>query len=257
MNLRPLIIVFGLCLLILACGQQTATSKDESPLKLETPVQKTSYAIGLDIGSNIAQGELDIEAEALAQGLRDGLGKGGQPLMTEEEQREILAALQQELVQKQIAMVQKQAAENKEKNAAFMDEFKKKEGVQSTASGILYREITPGQGQKPTIEDIVSVHYQGTLVDGTKFDSSLERGEPATFPLGGVIPGWTEILQLMPQGAKWEVVIPAELAYGEQQAGPVIQPNSTLVFEIELLDVVNAAEKEEAKKQTQEAPAAQ
>ncbi len=119
-----------------------------------------------------------------------------------------------------------------------MAEFQEREGVQTTASGILYRIITEGDGQVPTAEDIVTVHYTGTLVDGTVFDSSVERGEPATFPLQGVIPGWTEILQIMPQGSKWEVVIPPDMAYGEQQAGPIIQPGSTLIFEIELLDVV-------------------
>jgi len=243
MKLR-LSIVLSLCLLILACGQQTTTSQSEvkPPLKLETKAQKTSYAIGMDIGLNIAQGGFDIDADALAQGLRDGLGQGGQPLMTEEEIGEALMALQQDLIQKQIAMVQQQSAANKEKAAAFKEEFRKKGGVLATESGILYREITPGQGQKPTAEDIVTVLYQGALVDGTPFDSSVERGEPATFSVGGVIPGWTEILQLMPQGAKWEVVIPSELAYGEQQAGPVITPGSTLVFEIELLDVVKGSE---------------
>ncbi|HDQ40973.1 MAG TPA: FKBP-type peptidyl-prolyl cis-trans isomerase [Desulfonatronum sp.] len=248
MNLRPLILVSGLCLLMLACGQQNATSPKNatSSVQLETKIQKTSYAIGMDIGSNIAQGDFEIDAEALAQGLRDGLGKGGQPLMTEEELRETLVALQQDLIQKQMAMLQQQSSENKEKGAAFMEEFKKQEGVQSTESGILYRELTPGQGQKPLAEDIVTVHYTGTLVDGTQFDSSQERGEPATFPVGGVIPGWTEILQLMSKGAKWEVVIPAELAYGEQQAGPVITPNSTLVFEIELLDVVQTPDTQES-----------
>lgn len=242
MNLRPLIIVCGLCLLILACGQQTATSQGEPKtlVKLETQVQKTSYAIGLDIGANIAQSDLDVEAEALIQGLRDGLDKSRKPLMTEEEQRETLMALQQELTQKQISMLQKQAEENLEKGAAFIREFRTRDGVQTTESGILYRVMAPGQGSRPSAEDIVTVHYQGFLVDGTPFDSSVERGEPATFPVAGVIPGWTEILQLMPQGSKWEVVIPADLAYGEQQAGPVIQPNSTLVFEIELLDIVKA-----------------
>lgn len=244
MNHRPMIFLFGLCLLFVACSQQPATSQNEVKAveRLETKSQKTSYAIGFDIGSNIARGEFDIDADALAQGLRDGLGQGGEPLMTEEEQHDVLMTLQQELMEKQMAMIQQQAAENKAKGAAFMEEFQAREGVQTTDSGILYREITSGEGQKPKAEDIVTVHYQGTLVDGTPFDSSLERGEPATFPVSGVIPGWTEILQLMPLGAKWEVVIPAELAYGEQQAGPVITPNSTLVFEIELLDVIQAEE---------------
>jgi FKBP-type peptidyl-prolyl cis-trans isomerase len=250
MSLRVLTIASCLSLMILGCGQQPApapqpATETTAVVSLQTPVQKTSYAIGLDIGTNIAQGELDVDVDALAQGLRDGLGLGGEPLMTQEEQQEVLMALQQDLMQKQMAMIQKQATENLEKGRAFMEEFKGREGAQATESGILYRVITPGEGDIPTAEDIVTVHYTGTLVDGTVFDSSVERGEPATFPLQGVIPGWTEILQIMPQGSKWEVVIPADLAYGQQQAGPVIQPNSTLVFEIELLDIVRAENNEQ------------
>jgi FKBP-type peptidyl-prolyl cis-trans isomerase len=235
----------GLTLVILGCGQQQApapqtASETTAVVSLDTKVQKTSYAIGLDIGTNIAMGELEVDVDALAQGLRDGLGFGGEPLMNQEEQQQVLMTLQQELMQKQMEMVQNQAAENIAKGEAFMAEFRERDGVQTTDSGILYRVITVGEGEAPLAEDIVTVNYTGTLVDGTVFDSSVERGEPATFPLQGVIPGWTEILQLMPQGAKWEVVIPPDLAYGPQQAGPVIEPNSTLVFEIELLDVVRA-----------------
>ena len=234
---------FCLTLVILGCNSQQPAapvvgSEPSAVQSLDTKVQKTSYAIGLDIGTNIAQGELEVDADALAQGLRDGLGLGGAPLMTQEDQQEVLMVLQQELMQKQMEMIQKQATENIAKGQAFMAEFREREGVQATESGILYRVITQGDGEKPLAGDIVTVHYTGTLVDGTVFDSSVERGEPATFPLQGVIPGWTEALQLMPQGSKWEVVIPAELAYGQQQAGPIIQPNSTLVFEIELLDVI-------------------
>ncbi|WP_051822627.1 FKBP-type peptidyl-prolyl cis-trans isomerase [Desulfonatronum thiodismutans] len=238
---------FSVCLtlVILGCGQQQTpapqtASESTAVQSLDTKVQKTSYAIGLDIGTNIAMGELEVDVDALAQGLRDGLGFGGEPLMKQEEQQQVLMTLQQELMQKQMEMVQNQAAENIAKGEAFMAEFQERDGVQATDSGILYRVITVGEGETPLAEDIVTVHYTGTLVDGTVFDSSVERGEPATFPLQGVIPGWTEILQLMPQGAKWEVVIPADLAYGPQQAGPVIEPNSTLVFEIELLDVIRA-----------------
>ncbi len=237
----------GVCLslVVLGCGQeqtpapQTA-SEPTAVRSLDTKVQKTSYAIGLDIGTNIAMGELEVDADALAQGLRDGLGLGGEPLMTQEEQQQVLMTLQQDLMQKQMEMVQAQSAENIAKGEAFMAEFRERDGVQSTDSGILYRVITDGEGENPQAEDIVTVHYTGTLVDGTVFDSSVERGEPATFPVQGVIPGWTEILQLIPQGAKWEVVIPPALAYGQQQAGPMIEPNSTLVFEIELLDVIRA-----------------
>ena len=237
----------GVCLSLtaLGCNQQQAPtsqagSQPTTVRSLDTKVQKTSYAIGLDIGTNIAMGELEVDVDALAQGLRDGLGFGGEPLMTQEEQQQALMALQQEMMQKQMEMIQKQSTENIAKGEAFMAEFKERDGVQGTDSGLLYRVITDGEGEIPRAEDIVTVHYTGTLVDGTVFDSSVERGEPATFPLQGVIPGWTEILQLMPRGAKWDVVIPADLAYGPQQAGPVIEPNSTLVFEIELLDVIRA-----------------
>lgn len=255
MNFRKMITATSLsvclCLMALGCGQQQSPSpqtgaEPRTVQSLDTPVQKTSYAIGLDIGTNIAMGELDVDVDALAQGLRDGLGVGGAPLMTQEEQQQVLTALQQELMLKQMEMIQSQAAENTAKGEAFMAEFREREGVQATDSGILYRVITQGDGETPRAEDIITVHYTGMLVDGTVFDSSLERGEPATFPLLGVIPGWIEIMQLMPQGAKWEVVIPAELAYGPQQAGPLIEPNSTLVFEIELLDIVRAVETEES-----------
>ncbi|WP_045218208.1 FKBP-type peptidyl-prolyl cis-trans isomerase [Desulfonatronum thioautotrophicum] len=236
-------IFFGLG--VLGCGQEQAPAPQvgEGPRpvhSLETDVQRTSYAIGLDIGTNIAMGELEVDVDAMAQGLRDGLGVGGAPLMTQEEQLQVLAALQQDLMQKQMEMVQMQAAENIAKGEAFMAEFREQEGVQATESGILFRVIEEGDGEMPRAEDIVTVHYTGTLVDGTVFDSSLERGEPATFPLQGVIPGWIEILQIMPQGSKWEVVIPPDMAYGPQQAGPLIEPNSTLVFEIELLDIIRA-----------------
>ncbi|MFP4084739.1 MAG: FKBP-type peptidyl-prolyl cis-trans isomerase [Desulfonatronovibrio sp.] len=237
MNFRKFFILMGLCLALTACGQsETETGDSEQPVTLETSTEKSSYALGMDIGNNISQGEMNIDVDVLLKGLRDGL-ENNDPLMSEDEQMEALTALQQEFMEAQAQKTQEQAEQNIEEGSAYMDEFREKEDVEETESGILYRVINRGEGEKPGPEDVVTVHYQGTTVDGTVFDSSIERGEPATFPLNQVIPGWTEILQLMPQGSKWEVVIPPDQAYGDQQAGPEIGPNSTLIFEIELMEV--------------------
>ncbi|MFO7728249.1 MAG: FKBP-type peptidyl-prolyl cis-trans isomerase [Desulfonatronovibrio sp.] len=239
MNFHKFFILLGLCLTLTACGQsETETGTAEQPVTLETSTEKASYALGMDIGNNISQGEMSIDVDVLLRGLRDGL-ENNDPLMSEDEQMEALMALQQEFMEAQAEKTQQQAQQNIEEGTAFMDEFRERENVVETESGILYRVITEGEGEKPEAEDVVTVHYQGTTVDGTVFDSSIERGEPATFPLNQVIPGWTEILQLMPQGSKWEVVIPPEQTYGDQEAGPQIGPNSTLIFEIELIEVTD------------------
>lgn len=239
MNLRMIVILLGACLTLFACtGSEPEPQVKDQPVSLETSREKSSYALGIDIGQNIAQGEMNIDIDLLLKGLRDGL-EGQDPLMTEDEQFEALMALQEEFMQAQMDKAQQKAQANIEQGRSFMEEFRKLQDVMETESGILYRVIEQGDGEKPGPEDIVTAHYRGTVVDGTVFDSSIERGEPATFPLDQVISGWTEILQLMPVGSKWEVVIPPDLAYGEQQAGPVITPNSTLVFEIELLDTMS------------------
>lgn len=239
MNFRMLFVLPGLCLMLLACTQsEPEPQAQDKPITLETSRQKSSYALGIDIGNNIVQGEMTIDVDVLLRGMRDGL-EGGDPLMNEEEQFEALMALQQEFMQAQMEKVEKQAEANIVQGQTFMDEFRQLDDVTETESGILYRVMTEGDGDKPGPNDIVTVHYKGTIVDGTVFDSSIERGEPATFPLSQVIPGWTEVLQLMPAGSKWEVVIPPDQAYGKQEAGPVIGPNSTLVFEIELLETMD------------------
>ncbi|WP_028575298.1 FKBP-type peptidyl-prolyl cis-trans isomerase [Desulfonatronovibrio hydrogenovorans] len=238
MSLYRLAIILLFSLTAFACGgSDQGNQAADQPVSLETSKDRSSYALGLDIGNNIAMGEMDINVENLIQGLRHGL-EGVQPLMTEDEQFEALMALQQEFMQAQMDKVQKQAQTNLDQGLTFMEEFAELEGVMETENGVLYRELVQGTGERPGPRDVVTVHYHGTLVDGTVFDSSIERGEPATFPLDQVISGWTEVLQLMPQGAKWEVVIPPDQAYGDQQAGPVIGPNSTLVFEIELLETM-------------------
>jgi FKBP-type peptidyl-prolyl cis-trans isomerase FklB len=239
MNFRRIIILFGISLMFFACTEsETVPQVQDQSISLETSREKSSYALGIDIGNNIAQGGMDIDVDLLLTGLRHGL-EGQEPLMTEDEQFEALMVLQEEFMQAQMIKAQEKAQANIEQGMAFMEVFRQQEGIMETESGILYRVMTPGEGEKPGPRDIVTVHYTGTLVDGTVFDSSVERGEPATFPLDQVISGWTEILQIMPQGSKWEVVIPPDQAYGEQQAGPVIGPNSTLVFEIELLETMN------------------
>jgi FKBP-type peptidyl-prolyl cis-trans isomerase len=239
MNFRMLFLLPGLCLTLLACSQSDPEPQaQETPITLETSREKSSYALGVDIGNNILQGEMAIDVDVLLRGMRDAM-EGRDPLMSEEEQFEALMALQQEFMQAQMEKIDLQARENAEQGLAYMEEYRRQDGVTETESGILYRVMSQGEGPKPGPADIVTVHYKGTTVDGTVFDSSVERGEPATFPLNQVIPGWTEILQLMPQGSKWEVVIPPEQAYGRQDAGPVIGPNSTLIFEIELLETMD------------------
>lgn len=238
MNFR-IFILLGLFLMLFACNTtEPEPGAQDKPITLETSMEKSSYALGLDIGNNISQGEMAVEVDALLTGLRHGL-EGHPPLMTEEEQFEALMALQQEYMEAQMEKARVMAQDNIDQGLAFREEYRQQEGVQETESGILYKVMAEGDGAKPGPNDVVTVHYHGTIVDGTVFDSSVERGEPATFPLDQVIPGWTEILQLMPEGSKWEVVIPPDQAYGEQQAGQIIGPNSTLVFEIELLETMN------------------
>jgi FKBP-type peptidyl-prolyl cis-trans isomerase FklB len=207
---------------------------------LKDQKDKVSYSIGVNIGSSVkqqtqAQG-LELNPDAVAAGLKDALS-GGKMLLTEEQVRDVLMSLQKDMVSKQAEAGEK----NRKEGETFLAENKKKPGVKVLPSGLQYQVIKEGKGQKPKATDTVKANYTGTLIDGTEFDSSEKRGEPATFPLGNVIPGWTEALQLMPVGSKWRLFIPSTLAYGERGAGPVIGPNSTLIFDVELLGVESAA----------------
>jgi FKBP-type peptidyl-prolyl cis-trans isomerase FklB len=157
--------------------------------------------------------------------------------MTEEEIRQTMMAFQKEMMAKQEEQMKKAGEKNKKEGEAFLAENKKKEGVITLPSGLQYKVIKAGQGKKPQASDKVTVHYRGTLINGTEFDSSIRRGQPATFPVSGIIPGWSEALQLMQEGAQWQLFIPPNLAYGERGAGNVIGPNSTLIFEVELISV--------------------
>ncbi|NOQ51040.1 MAG: hypothetical protein GQ578_02315 [Desulfuromonadaceae bacterium] len=202
-----------------------------------TEKDKRGYAIGMSVGMNMKKQHVDATAELLAAGLKDAFAGTG-TLLTEEEMVQILTAYQQEMQMKQMAEQAAIAAAQVKKSALFMEENGKKEGVKTLPSGLQYKVLTAGTGQSPAADSTVEVHYQGQLVDGTEFDSSYLRGEPATFPVNGVISGWTEALQLMKEGAKWQLAIPAALAYGERGFPPAIPPASALIFEVELLKIV-------------------
>ncbi len=195
------------------------------------PQDEVSYALGLSIGQNFkASGIKAITSEDFIAGLQDALAER-EPQMTTERAREVINQLFMRLQQEESEL---NAAAGKE----YQEIMRHKSGVVTLPNGLQYEIIKEGSGAKPKATDKVRVHYHGTLINGVVFDSSVERGEPAEFPLNAVIPGWTEILQLMPVGSKWRVVIPSELAYGSHGAGDVIRPNMTLIFEIELLDIV-------------------
>src|SRR5436190_3727545 len=192
---------------------------------------KVSYAIGMQIGFNLARQKVDINPDVLATGIKDSLA--GKPQLTPDQVKDIMAQFEKDMEQKQKQLGEK----NKADGAKFLEENKKKPGVKTTASGLQYKVEKEGTGPQPKATDMVTVNYRGTLIDGTEFDSSYKRGQPATFPLNGGIKGWTEGLQLMKQGSKYQFVVPSNLAYGERSVGPDIAPNATLIFEVELLDV--------------------
>lgn len=198
---------------------------------------KVSYMIGMDVGQSLLQIKDEVDVEIMARAVSDVLA-GRETALSREEANRVREAFMQRLQQEMAAKRAKLAEENKKAGEAFLAENRKREGVKVTASGLQYEVIKEGNGKKPSATDQVKVHYVGTLIDGTKFDSSRDRGQPAVFPLNGVIPGWTEGLQLMSEGSIYKLYIPAELAYGEQGTQGLIGPNATLIFEVELLEVV-------------------
>jgi len=206
------------------------SAQEKSGLKNQK--EKMSYIIGMDIGNNLKKQSIDIDPNILAKGVKDALS-GSQPLLTEQEVRETTMAFQKEMMAKQEEVGKK----NKREGETFLAENKKKEGVKTLPSGLQYKVIKAGTGKKPKLTDTVTTHYRGTLINGTEFDSSYRRGQSISFQVNGVIPGWTEALQLMEEGAKWQLFIPSNLAYGERGAGRDIGPNATLIFEIELLSI--------------------
>lgn len=216
----------------------TTQPKDYSPFKNET--DQVSYALGMNIaaslGANLKRQNVEINHDILLQAIKDGLG-GGKTLMTEAEAQNTLRQFMSELQAKQEAKMKEAGENNKKEGEAFLAANKSKPGVVTLPSGLQYKIVKEGEGPKPAATDTVTVNYRGTLINGTEFDSSYKRGEPATFPVGGVIKGWTEALQLMPVGSKWDLYIPSDLAYGARGAGADIGPNATLLFEVELLSI--------------------
>ncbi|MBI3606564.1 MAG: FKBP-type peptidyl-prolyl cis-trans isomerase [Nitrospirae bacterium] len=219
---------------VLAVFTGFANAQDKPVLK--TDKDKVSYSIGLDIGTNFKRQSVDLDPKALAAGIADGLS-GGKPLLSEDEVRKVLAEFRQQMTTKAQQMAQQAADKNQKDGEAFLAENKKKPGVVTLPSGLQYKVIKEGTGKIPKATDTVETHYRGTLIDGTEFDSSYKRNEPASFPVNGVIKGWTEALQLMKVGSKWQLVVPSTLAYGAQGAGQLIGPNATLIFEVELLSI--------------------
>jgi FKBP-type peptidyl-prolyl cis-trans isomerase FklB len=227
---------------IFITGQVMAAEKSE----LKTQKDKISYAIGMDIGSNFKRNSIEVDPDVLLKGIRASLS-GEKALMTDQESREMLMAYQKELQEKQQEKMKVEGEKNKKAGEAFLAKNGKKKGVKTLSSGLQYSVIKKGSGKKPKKTDSVTVHYVGTLLDGTEFDSSLARNEPAKFPVTGVIKGWTEALLLMKEGAKWKLFVPAELAYG-QYGRPGIPPNSLLIFEVELIKIgAKEAQKSPAK----------
>jgi len=203
----------------------------EKSLQLKDQKDKVSYSLGLNIGFNLGRQNISINPDVLTAGIKDAIA--GKPQLTTDQVKETMAAFEKDMTEKQKVAGEKNAAEG----TKFLEENKKKEGVKTTASGLQYKSIKEGTGAQPKGNDTVTVNYRGTLINGTEFDSSYKRGQPATFPLNGVIKGWTEGLQLMKAGSKYQLFVPPNLAYGDRAVGPDISANSTLIFDVELIGV--------------------
>ncbi len=224
-------LVSGLLIVGLCAGSALAQEKPD----LKDARQRASYAIGADIATNLKGQDLDLDAKALAAGLVDAFA--GKPALSDSELRQALEAFRTELAAKMEARDKVAAEKNVKEGDEFLAKNGKLEGVKTTASGLQYKVVKSGTGKTPKATDTVKVHYHGTLIDGTVFDSSVERGEPVSFQVEGVIPGWVEALQLMKEGDKWKLFIPAKLAYGNRSPGGKIGPGSTLLFDVELLTI--------------------
>jgi FKBP-type peptidyl-prolyl cis-trans isomerase FklB len=231
-----------------AAKRPAAAAKTATPLTLKTSKEKFSYALGMRMGASLHKQEVPVDANILARGLKDSLA-GGKTLLTDQEAQAAIAEVQNDLRNKQQEKMQMEGAANKKEGDAFLAANKAKDGVVTLPSGLEYKILKAGTGPKPTATDSVVCNYRGTLINGTEFDSSYKRGQPATFPVTGVIKGWTEALQLMPVGSKWQLFVPADLAYGERGPAPEIGPNSTLIFEVELLSIEDKSKDKAPEKQ--------
>ena len=227
--MKRLIICLGaLCIASLGLAEDKPQLKDQK--------DKASYSIGYDIGTTFKKQNIELNTDAFIAGMKEGLS-GKEASMTKEDREKTLEAFQKEMMEKQAAASKEAASKNLAEGEKFLAENKKKEGVKTTASGLQYKVLKEGTGPTPKETDTVVTNYRGTLLDGTEFDSSYKRNEPASFPVNRVIKGWTEALQLMKVGSKYQLFIPAGLAYGERGAGRDIGPNATLIFEVELLSI--------------------
>ena len=215
-----------------------SATKAAAGAALTTKKQKASYALGMNVGAGMRKQGLaeSVDPAVVARGLRDALS-GAKPAITEEEMKTSLQGLAAEVSAAQKAKAQEATGPNRKEGAAFLAANKSKDGVKTLPDGLQYKVLTEGKGPKPSATDTVTVNYRGTLLNGKEFDSSYKRGEPASFSVGGVIKGWTEALQLMPVGSKWQLFIPSDLAYGDRGAGGDIGPGATLIFEVELLSI--------------------
>jgi FKBP-type peptidyl-prolyl cis-trans isomerase FklB len=233
-----------------ASGQASSSTKKTTtaprkttaaPLVLKTDKEKQSYAMGMNLGIGLHRQGMTLDPALVARGLRDAQ-VGGKTAMTEEEAHTAVQQFQSEVREKMQSAAQDQSAANRKAGQEFLEANKSKPGVITLPDGLQYKILKEGDGPKPTASDTVSCNYRGTLINGKEFDSSYKRGQPSSFPVSGVIKGWTEALQLMPVGSKWELYIPADLAYGDRGAGQDISPGDTLIFEIELLGIQNKSE---------------
>jgi len=230
----PLILVglLGVGYFLITAGDSPVVGAQRSA----TPTDKRSYALGLNIGHSMRQQGISVDAGSFLAGFQTGL-TGGRPAFSQQELRQALAQLQREMAEKHKQAAGRKGADGRAAGKAFLAQNGQRKGVTTTASGLQYKVLASGHGKRARARDRVRVHYKGTLLDGTVFDSSYDRGKPASFRVDQVIPGWTEALQLMREGDKWQLVIPSELAYGERGAGGRIGPNQVLVFQVELLKV--------------------
>ena len=227
--MKRLIICLGaVCIASLGLAEDKPQLKDQK--------DKASYSIGYDIGETFKKQKIELNVDALIAGLKEALG-GKEASLSKEDREKTLQAFQKEMMEKQIAASKEAATKNQAEGEKFLAENKTKDGVKTTASGLQYKVLKEGSGPSPKESDTVVTNYRGTLIDGTEFDSSYKRDKPAEFPVNRVIKGWTEALQLMKPGAKYQLFIPSALAYGERGAGQLIGPNATLIFEVELVSI--------------------
>ena len=253
-SLFALLLVAGMTLLLgNALAQQTpakkpATATTQAPAKaasgapaLASQKDKFSYALGMNLGNNLQRQSVPVNVDLVTRGLKDALA-GGKTLLTEEEARSAMMEMQTQLRQQAMEKAKVEGVKNQKDGEAFLAANKGKDGVVTLPSGLQYKILKAGTGPKPMASDTVVCNYEGTLIDGKEFDSSAKHGGPATFPVTGVIKGWTEALQLMPVGSKWQLFIPPQLAYGERGAGGEIGPDATLIFQVELISIQPKAE---------------